>query len=153
MLWHTLSLQWRHNDHDGVSNHQPHGCLPNRLFRHRSKKTSKLRVTGLCVGNSPGPGITRTKDQWRIRCFHLMTSSWILICIPKVWCWKSVVIIAILSSSLWSKSLTDIDYLWYDLFFSYNTIISIYEFRLLAKSILIKHTFYFNPCFFIYVHI
>ena len=28
----------------------------NRLFRRRSKKTSKLRVTGLCVGNSPGTG-------------------------------------------------------------------------------------------------
>ena len=50
------SLQWHHNDHDGVSNHQPHGCLLNRLFRRRSKKTSKLRVTGLYVGNSPGPG-------------------------------------------------------------------------------------------------
>ena len=49
------SLQWRHNDHDGVSNHLPHGCLLNRLFRSRSKKTSKLRVTGRCVGNSPGP--------------------------------------------------------------------------------------------------
>ena len=49
------SLQWRHNDHDGVSNHQPHGCLLNRLFRRRSKKTSKLCVTGLCVGKSPGP--------------------------------------------------------------------------------------------------
>ena len=48
-------LHWCHNDHDGVSNHQPHGCLLNRLFRRRSKKTSKLRVTGLCVGNSPGP--------------------------------------------------------------------------------------------------
>ena len=48
-------LQWRHNDHDSVSNHQPHGCLLNSLFRRRSKKTSKLRVTGLCVGNSPGP--------------------------------------------------------------------------------------------------
>ena len=48
-------LHWRQNDHDGVSNHQPHGCLLNRLFRCRSKKTSKLRVTGLCAGNSPGP--------------------------------------------------------------------------------------------------
>ena len=28
----------------------------NRLFQHRSKKTSKLRVTGLCAGNSPGTG-------------------------------------------------------------------------------------------------
>ena len=50
-----ITLQWRHNDHDSVSNHQPHGCLLNRLFRRRSKKTSKLRVTGLCVGNSPRP--------------------------------------------------------------------------------------------------
>ena len=54
-LWRIYALRWRHNDHDGVSNHQPHGCLLNRLFRRRSKKTSKLRVTGLCVGNSPGP--------------------------------------------------------------------------------------------------
>ena len=35
-----------------VSNRQPHDCLLNRLFRRRSKKTSKLRVTGLCEGNS-----------------------------------------------------------------------------------------------------
>ena len=49
------TLHWRHNDQDGVSNHQPHGCLLNRLFRRRSNKTSKLRFTGLCVGNSPGP--------------------------------------------------------------------------------------------------
>ena len=48
--------QWRHNGHDGVSNHQPHDCLLKRLFRRRSKKTSKLRVTGLCVGNSPVTG-------------------------------------------------------------------------------------------------
>ena len=41
---------------DSVSNHQPHNCLLNRLFRRRSKKTSKLRVTGLCVGNSPVTG-------------------------------------------------------------------------------------------------
>ena len=50
------SLQWRHNGRDGVSNHRPHGCLLNRLFRRRSKKTSKLRVTGLCAGNSSGTG-------------------------------------------------------------------------------------------------
>ena len=39
-----------------VSNHQPHDCLLNRLFSRRSKRTSKLRVTGLCAGNSPGTG-------------------------------------------------------------------------------------------------
>ena len=42
------TLQWRHNGRDGVSNHQPHDCLLNRLFRRRSKKTSNLCVTGLC---------------------------------------------------------------------------------------------------------
>ena len=69
------SLLWRHNDHDGVSNHQPHGCLLNCLFRRRSKKTSKLRVTGLCVGNSPGP--VNSPHKWPVtrKCFHLMTSS------------------------------------------------------------------------------
>ena len=50
------SLRWRHNGRDSVSNHQPHHCLLNRLFRRISKKTSKLRVTGLCMGNSPGTG-------------------------------------------------------------------------------------------------
>ena len=54
-LFSVVTLHRRHNDHGGVSNHQPHGCLLKRLFRRKSKKTSKLRVTGLCVGNSPGP--------------------------------------------------------------------------------------------------
>ena len=36
--------------------HQSHNCLLNRLCRRRSKKTSKLRVTGLCVGNWPETG-------------------------------------------------------------------------------------------------
>ena len=50
------AIQWRHNERHGISNHQPHGCLLNRLFRCRSKKIPKLRVTGLCVGNSPVTG-------------------------------------------------------------------------------------------------
>ena len=29
-LSHTFPLHWRHNDHVGVSNHQPRGCLLNR---------------------------------------------------------------------------------------------------------------------------
>ena len=35
--WIINTLQWRHNDHDSVSNHQPHDCLLNRLFGRRSK--------------------------------------------------------------------------------------------------------------------
>ena len=50
------SLRWHHNGRDSVSNHQPHHCLLSRLLGRRSKKTSKLLVTGLCVGNSPGTG-------------------------------------------------------------------------------------------------
>ena len=71
--YYRTSLRWRHNGRDGVSNHQPHQCLLNRLFEYRSKKTSKLRVTGLCVGNSPGN--SPHKCQSRGKCFHLMTSS------------------------------------------------------------------------------
>ena len=52
----SLTLQWRHNGCDGVPNHQPHHRLLNRLLRRRSKKTSKLRVTSLCDGNSPLTG-------------------------------------------------------------------------------------------------
>ena len=51
-----MILQLRHNGCDRVSNHQPHDCLLNRLFRRISKKTPKLRVTGLCAGKSPGTG-------------------------------------------------------------------------------------------------
>ena len=50
------ALQWHHNESDGASKHQPPDCLLSRLFSCRSKKTSKLRVTGLCAGNSPGTG-------------------------------------------------------------------------------------------------
>ena len=50
------TLQWRHNGHDSVLNHQTYDCLLNRLFRRRSRKPSKLRVPGLCAGNSPGTG-------------------------------------------------------------------------------------------------
>ena len=53
--WTTLALQWRHNERDGVSNHRRIDCLLSR-FRRWSKKTSKLHITGLCVGNSPGTG-------------------------------------------------------------------------------------------------
>ena len=49
----AMTFQWRHNERDGVSNHD---CLLNCLFRRRSKKTWKLRVTGLCEGNSPLTG-------------------------------------------------------------------------------------------------
>ena len=73
------SLRWRHNELDGVSDHQSHDCLLNCLFGRRSKKTSKLRVTGHLCGEFTGPQwISRTK-AFCILCFHLMTSSCIAI--------------------------------------------------------------------------
>ena len=45
----------------------------NVFFQRRSKKTSKLRVTGLCEGNSPVTG------QFRKKRFHLMTSSCVVV--------------------------------------------------------------------------
>ena len=58
-LYHLMNWYhyiWLCNERDGVSNHRRLDGMLNRLFRHRSKKTSKLRVTGLCEGNSPLTG-------------------------------------------------------------------------------------------------
>ena len=51
-------------------------CLLNRISRRKSKKTSKLRVIGLCKGNSPVTGefpAQRTSNAENV--FHLMTPS------------------------------------------------------------------------------
>ena len=52
----VYALRWRHNERNGVSNRRRRNFLLKRLFRHKSKKTSKLRVTGLCTENSPVSG-------------------------------------------------------------------------------------------------
>ena len=51
-----LSLQWRHYERVGVSNHWRFDYLLGRLFRRGSKKTSNLRVTCLYGMNSPVTG-------------------------------------------------------------------------------------------------
>ena len=58
-----MSLQLRYNERDGVLNHQRHDCLLNRLFRRRSKKTSKLRGTGFCGEFAGDRWIPRTMGQ------------------------------------------------------------------------------------------
>ena len=77
-------LQWSHNERDGVSNHQPHDCLLKLALRCRSKKTSKLRVTSLCVGNSPVTGefpaqrasnAKNVSSWWRHHSFAICSSS------------------------------------------------------------------------------
>ena len=44
----AVSLQWRHNEHDGVSNHQPRDCLLNHLFRRNQRKNQTPRHWPLC---------------------------------------------------------------------------------------------------------
>ena len=40
-IYYIFALQWRHNEGDGVSNHQPHDCLLNRLFKSHIKENIK----------------------------------------------------------------------------------------------------------------
>ena len=76
MYYTYVPLPWRHNWRNGISNHQPHHCLLNRPFRRRSKKTLKLGVTGLCVGNSSVTGEFPAQMASNAEIFfHLMTSS------------------------------------------------------------------------------
>ena len=70
-----FSLQWRHNGRDGVRNQQRLQCLFSRLFRRKSTKTSKLRVTGFCEGNSPVTGEFPLQSASNRKCFHFMMSS------------------------------------------------------------------------------
>ena len=74
-FWYTL--QWRHNESYGISNHQHLDCLLNCLFRRRSKHQSSASLAfakGIqrCLVNSPHKGQSCGK------CFHLMTSPWLL---------------------------------------------------------------------------
>ena len=71
-----VALQWHHDEHNGVLNHRRVNCLLNRFFRCRSKKISKLRVTGLCEGNSAVTGGFPHKGPVTRKMFHLMTSLW-----------------------------------------------------------------------------
>ena len=86
------TFQWRYDERDGVLNHRRLDCLLNRLFRRRSKKTSKLRVTGLGAGNSPVAGefpaqrasnAENVSIWWRHHAYNLFTQCkiyWVNIC-------------------------------------------------------------------------
>ena len=93
------ALKWRHNERDGVWNHRRFDDLLNCLFRRRSNKTSKLRVTGLCERNSPVAGefpsqwaskAENVSIWWRHHCKRLLSEhpSWVTIA---AWCrnWTS----------------------------------------------------------------
>ena len=63
VIWRQTSwspLVWRHNGRDSVSNHQPHDCFLNRLFRHRSKKASLAFMQGI------HRGLVNSRHKWPI---------------------------------------------------------------------------------------
>ena len=97
-----LALQWRHNGRDSVSNNQPHDCLLNCLFRPRSKKTSKLHDTGLCVGNSLGTG----KFSAQMASYVENVSIWwrhhgYAYCFWRCWAWPSLTCIFCKIAFMW----------------------------------------------------
>ena len=55
------SLQWRRNERDCFSDHQPHDCLLNRLFRRRSKKYQ----------SSPSLAVVRGIHRWPMNSPHI----------------------------------------------------------------------------------
>ena len=57
-------LQWRHNERDGVSDHQPYNCLLNRLLKAQIKENIKApRHWPLCWEFTGDRWIPRTKGR------------------------------------------------------------------------------------------
>ena len=123
----SIILLWRHIGHDGVSNHQPHNYLLNRLFRCRSNRTSKLRVTGLCEGNSSVTGefleqgasnAENVSIWWRHhgmeKRFQDVTSSWTL-------GGYTLKMFFLLASTLW------IAFKWFEYFFGIHIDVCFYN--------------------------
>ena len=70
----------RHYGRDGVSNHQPHRCLLKLFIQAQIQENINApRYWPLCGEFTGDRCIFRTKGQLRGKCFHLMTSSWIMI--------------------------------------------------------------------------
>ena len=70
------TLHWRHNDHDGVSNHQPHGVYSTVYSDADESRHQSSASLAFVRGIHRSRWIPRTKGQLRGKCFHLMTSSW-----------------------------------------------------------------------------
>ena len=73
----TSTLQRRHHERKGVSNHRRLDCLLNDLFRRRSRHQSSASLAYV-MGTTGDRWIPLTKGQERGKCFHLITLSWIL---------------------------------------------------------------------------
>ena len=81
----SVPLHWRHNGCDCVSNHQPHDCLLNRLFRRRSRQRKHQSSASLAFVRGIHRWIPGTNGQQRGKCFHSTTSSRIIKNAPRAW--------------------------------------------------------------------
>ena len=107
----VCSWQWRHNGHDSVSNHQPHECLLNRLFRRRSKKTSNS--ASLVFVRGIHRGLVNSPHKWPVtrKMFPfddvIMSKFNLLLCCAECnitesnVCWPNAVPTSVLSSRRW----------------------------------------------------
>ena len=64
MVWVIISLQWRHNGRNGVSNHQSHDYLLKRLFRRRSKKHQSSASLTIVRGSHRSP--VNSPHRWPV---------------------------------------------------------------------------------------
>ena len=69
------ALHWLHNERDGVSNHWPHDCLLNSLFRRRSRKYQSSASLAFVRGIHRSPVNSPHKRPVTRKMGHLMTSS------------------------------------------------------------------------------
>ena len=70
-----LSLRWRHNDHDSVSNHHLTVVCSTVYSGADQRKHQSSASLAFVQGIHRDRWIPRTKGQLRGKCFHLMTSS------------------------------------------------------------------------------
>ena len=95
-LFNERTLRRRHNERDGVSNHQSCDCLLNRLFRRRSKKHKSSASLAFVRGihrwpvNSPHKGpVTRKRfpfDDVIIKIFSF-NDAFVHCCVWVCWAW------------------------------------------------------------------
>ena len=67
-----ITLQWRHNERDGVSIDRRLDCLLNRLFQAQIKENIEAPRHWPLWGDTGDHGIPLTKGQKRGKWFHLM---------------------------------------------------------------------------------
>ena len=63
--YHPHPLRWRHNGHDGVSNHQPHHCSLNRLLGADQRKHQSSASLAFVRGIHRGP--VNSPHKWPVK--------------------------------------------------------------------------------------